>query len=169
MIWTGYFARYKIYQQAHLELISIANHGLRGVNPLKAEWLAPGSWIYQWKDAAKHTGENRDLIEYYIKRYTNEKLNHFSPEAVWEQLNNLAGHSDSILLCYEALPDSYDNQGIVVINQLTPETTFCHRHIVSAFLRSGGFECREYIPSLAELRILKRNHKDNESKEDMFT
>jgi hypothetical protein len=168
MIWTGYFARYKIYQQAGLKPISIAKSSLQGVQTLKAEWLAPGSWIYDWKNLVKRTGGDKELIDYYIKRYTKENLAHLSHEEVLERLDELAYHSDAVLLCYEALPKGYNNQGIVKIGDLLPGSTFCHRHIVSEFMRSGGLECREYIASPSELKLLKKDYQENESGEDMF-
>jgi hypothetical protein len=85
MIWTGYFARYRIYQKAGLKPISIANISLQKFKPLKAEWLAPNSWIYNWKDTVEHTSNDRGAIDYYIKRYTEENLGHISPEEVWKR------------------------------------------------------------------------------------
>jgi hypothetical protein len=155
MVWTGYFARYRIYQKAGLKPISIANICPQKIKPLKAEWLAPKSWIYNWKDTVEHTNNDRGAVDYYIKRYTEENLSHLSPEEVWKRLYSLAGDSDAVLLCYEALPKDYDNKGIVKIGGLTPGTAFCHRHIVSEFLRQGGFECREYLPNQEELNLLK--------------
>jgi hypothetical protein len=48
------------------------------------------------------------------------------------------------LLCHEKLPEGY-TKNIVEICDLEPGKKFCHRHIISAFLKSGDFECREYL------------------------
>jgi hypothetical protein len=175
MIWTGYFARHKIYQLAHMQLISIANTSMFGVKALEAKWLAPGGWVYAWKDRVKRIDDNKEkeLIEYYIERYTKEILGVYSPEEVWSRLHSLAGCRDAVILCYEAIPKAYgergySNGGIVTLDGLAPGVSFCHRHIVSGFMRSGGFECREYIPSSSELTILKRKNHDDEFKEGIF-
>jgi hypothetical protein len=146
---------------------------MSGVKTMKANRLAPGGWIYQWKDAVASMGGDKAYVDYYIERYKKEKLSDWTPEELWNYLDIIVEHHDAILLCYEALPEPYKracyrNDGIIPIDSLVPGKTFCHRHLVSEFLRSsGGYECREYIPSDMELRVLKKNNGD-ESEEDMF-
>lgn len=65
----------------------------------------------------------------YTERYEKEILSKFSVERLVEYLNNLSKkHEDKdiCLLCYEKSSD------------------FCHRHIVSKWLRDKGIDCKEY-------------------------
>jgi hypothetical protein len=145
MIYTGYFAQARKYQEARLILLSIANKCPEGIKAMKIPWLAPGTWIYSWKRKCNQIGESRrKLTDEYIHKYTEDKLSRLSPETVFERICGLVNHHDAILLCYEKLPEGY-TKDIVGISDLEPGKTFCHRHIVSAFLRSGGFECGEYL------------------------
>ena len=145
MIYTGYFAQANKYFKADLTLLSIANKCPEGVKVINIPWLTPGSWIYAWKQKCNQIGESqRRLIDEYICKYTEDKLSYLSPETIFERLTTLTNHHDLILLCYEKLPENYAKD-IVEISDLEPGKTFCHRHIISSFLRSGGFECKEYL------------------------
>jgi hypothetical protein len=145
MIYTGYFAQAQKYQEAGFRLLSIANRCPEGIKAMKILWLAPGTWIYSWKQKCNQIGESRrKLVDEYIYNYTEDKLSHLSPETVFERICDLVSRQDAILLCYEKLPEGY-TKNIVEISDLEPGKTFCHRHIVSAFLRNGDFECKEYL------------------------
>jgi hypothetical protein len=145
MIYTGYFAQVHKYLEAGLILLSIANKCPKGINALKVSCLMPGAWIYAWKQKENRIGvSQRQLIDEYIKKYTEDKLIYLSPETLLERLYNLVNHHDAVLLCYEKLPEGYAKD-VVELSDLELGKTFCHRHIVSAFLRSGGFGCREYL------------------------
>jgi hypothetical protein len=145
MIYTGYFAQAHKYLEAKFKLLSIANKCPEGIKAVEIPWLSPGSWIYEWKQKCKRIGESqRRLVDEYIRRYTEDILGCLSPEEVFERLDDSVNHHDAILLCYEKLPEGY-TKDIVKISDLEPGKTFCHRHIISAFLRSGNFDCREYL------------------------
>lgn len=66
----------------------------------------------------------------YIRKYTSETLDRLDPQIVDEALAKLVkaheGHIP-VLLCYEKTED------------------FCHRHLVSAFLRDFGHLCTEAV------------------------
>jgi hypothetical protein len=147
MIYTGYFAQIHKYLEADLILLSIANKCPESIDVFKISWLAPGAWIYAWKQKGNQIGvSQRQLIDEYIKKYTEDKLSYLSPETLFERLYKLVNHHDAILLCYEKLPEDY-TKDIVELGDLEVGKTFCHRHLISSFLRSGGFECREYLTS----------------------
>lgn len=83
--------------------------------------LAPKESILQeWK-------ETHDDIT-YIDQYTTMILNRLIPSDVVFELEKLTGTSSEkiCLLCYEKPKD------------------FCHRHLVSDWLRKSGFNCKEY-------------------------
>jgi hypothetical protein len=145
MIYTGYFAQANKYLEAGLILLSIANKCPEGIKAIKIPWLVPGSWIYRWKQKCGQIEKFPiELMNEYIDKYTKDKLNNLSSETLFEKLLELVNHHDAILLCYEKLPTGY-TKTIVDIGDLEPGETFCHRHIISDFLRDGGFECREYL------------------------
>jgi hypothetical protein len=145
MIYTGYFAQSRKYLEAGFKLLSIANKCPENIKAISVPWLMPGSWIYEWKQKCNRIGESkRCLIDEYIHKYTENRLISLSPETAFERIAGFVNYHDSILLCYEKLPEGYAKD-IVEISDLDPGKTFCHRHIVSSFLRNGGFECREYL------------------------
>jgi hypothetical protein len=152
MIYTGYFSQVHKYLEAGFTLLSIANKTPEGIKTINVSWLAPGAWIYAWKQKCDQIGASkRQLIDEYINKYIDDRLSHLSSEIIFKRLYDLANYNDVILLCYEKLPEGYAKD-IIEINDLEPGKTFCHRHVVSAFLRNGGFECREYL-------IRKQNEK----------
>jgi hypothetical protein len=145
MIYTGFWSQVHKYLEAGFTLLSIANKCPEGIKAVKVPWLTPGVWIYAWKQKCNQIGASkRQLIDEYINKYTEERLSHLSPEIIFERLYDLTNHNDVILLCYEKLPEGYAKD-IVETSDLEPGKTFCHRHIISAFLRSGDFECRECL------------------------
>jgi hypothetical protein len=148
MIYTGYFARIKQYRDMHLKLISIAN-----TNPvfsdnsgiIKFYPLVPGNWIYPWKnDLHNRSDLGRAKLE-YIDTYYTKCLNKYTPHKLFKEINLFANSENVILLCYEAPPNHIGLDGIVDLEKLEAGKNFCHRHIVSDFLRSGGFQCQEIL------------------------
>ena len=72
--------------------------------------LAPKLSFWKiWHDNIGKIPEEENNI-YYVQEYWNQVLSKLDPEQVYSELDN------SILLCYE------------------PNTEFCHRHIVAAWL-----------------------------------
>jgi hypothetical protein len=159
MIYTGYFAKIKIYAEWGLKLISIAN-----TSPPFEEWgitefkdLAPGKWIYPWKNDLKNRSDLEKAKLEYIEIYSAKCLNNYTPKRLFNDLNAFTGESNAILLCYEKPPVQTGIDGIVDLEWLTAGSTFCHRHLISDFLRRGGYDCCELL--LRKERFLNENQK----------
>jgi hypothetical protein len=147
MLYTGYFSRMREYSDAHLKLISIANHTLPTFGDLftiKFSPLAPGSWIYSWKNDLKNQCDIGRAKREYIDTYYIECLNKFNPGKLFKEINDFAKAIDVVLLCYEAPPKQMTSDGIIDLNWLEAGRSFCHRHLVADFLRRGGYHCQEY-------------------------
>jgi len=134
-------------------MISIANHDPPyEFGQQKFEPLAPGNWIYSWKqDLHNRSDIGKAKIE-YITTYFTKYLNLFTPKTLYEAISEFTKDEDAVLLCYEHPPSQMGPDGIVNLSWLTAGKTFCHRHLVADFLRRGGYRCIEYI---AEKKSLK--------------
>jgi hypothetical protein len=153
MIYTGYFAKINEYVKYGLKLISISNTSpkLEGIKIEEFKPLAPGKWIYPWKNDLKNRPDlDRAKIE-YINTYFTKFLNNFTPEKLFNNLYTFTDGCDAILLCYEKYPEQTDFNGIVELEWLKAGSTFCHRHLVSDFLRRGGYGCCEFISKKGDL------------------
>ena len=146
LLFTGYFAKIKFYQDAHLKLITIANQdppwawGQEKFSP-----LIPGSWIYSWKqDLHNRSDLGKAKIE-YVDTYYTKCLSRFSAKTLFEDIAEFTQSEDAVLLCYEAPPSQMMPDGIVDLSWLVAGKSFCHRHLVADFLRRGGYNCIEYV------------------------
>lgn len=87
--------------------------------------LAPGSWFKN-----PEYKSNRDA---YHERYVAEILSPLDPTAVWEQLHQLAGNEEPILLCWEPLKKRGE---------------WCHRRMVAEWFEEKlGVTVPEYVPA----------------------
>jgi hypothetical protein len=146
MIFTGYFAKIKIYARMGLKLVSIANQSISTTGKLatiKFKPLVPGRWIYPWKNDLHNRSDLGKAKSEYLNTYYKECLNKFTPEKLFNELFAFVNGSDAILLCYEAPPKDMGSDGIIDISKLEAGKDFCHRHLVSDFLRQGGLQCCE--------------------------
>lgn len=117
MIYTSYFARLKDIPEKYIP-VSIAWKTPEFYKGLVYKKLAPTPDIlYQYKS---DNNWNR-----YEKFYEHSILSLLSVNDVLQDLLNLTGSYDIVLLCYEK--------------------GNCHRHIVSKWLRDSGVKCEEYI------------------------
>ncbi len=100
-------------------------------------WLAPSrNHLLNWKRmVASKTAE----VQHYIQGYVDEVLGYLSPEEVYQKLADITNGEDCTLMCFEKSPNNPNFK----ITELNPIGEFCHRHIVSEFLRYGGFESKE--------------------------
>lgn len=122
MIYTTYFAKLKDLPE-NVTPIAICGKVPIGYKGLVYKALAPKyDFFMQWKA----TGDNN----YYIKCYK---------ERVLDTLNSSRVVADLYYLL-EAAPCSCD---IALVCYEKP-TDFCHRHLVSAWLISHGFMCKEF-------------------------
>jgi hypothetical protein len=147
MIYTGYFSKLKVYRDAHLKLISIANYSppVSGdLATMKYFPLVPGNWIYPWKNDLKNRSDLGKAKLEYINTYYTKCLNKFTPRELFKKICDFTGAVDIILLCYEAPPKQMEPDGIIDLGWLAAGKSFCHRHLVADFLRMGGYRCQEY-------------------------
>ena len=119
MIYTGYYAKLKKYQEAGLTPISIAGKAPNFYNGVQYKKFAPSWDIFsKWK-----SGEIDNLQ--YTERFKIEILSKLNKEEVKTFLNSF--ETDIILLCYEKSGD------------------FCHRHIVANWIETElGKQVEEY-------------------------
>jgi hypothetical protein len=132
-VFTGSFSKVHLYP-----------HPIAIVRSLKFEWphqiagwLAPGQWLWDWK---KLTTTNKEKIDAYVKLYLEFTL-YEAPEIIYERLAKLSNNEDCTLICYERSPKT---PRVASLYDLTVGIDFCHRHIVSAFLRTIGVESYEW-------------------------
>ena len=120
---TGYFAKAKQYADAGFALVSIA---------LKQPWFLPnGLRLFQ----LRHLAPSEELLALkdnpivYAPKYMADILSEQNAEAMLARLRNIATEAKTdkvVLLCWEA------------------PGKFCHRHLVSSWLRSQlGIDVRE--------------------------
>lgn len=118
MIYTSYFAALRRLPSVYVP-IAISRFVPQGYNGLRYLPLAPSSSIlYDYK----RFNDKED----YVRRFNQEVLGQSNPDTVVNELNELAsGHGPIVLVCYER------------------SDSFCHRHLVSAWLTSNGYVSRE--------------------------
>lgn len=113
-VFTGYFAQLKKYQTAGLFPVSIARITPEWFNGQELKELAPSSDLLKRYKAGK-VSEGNYKTEYF----------HQLDQVKWKKV--LGGlKENTILLCYEK-----------------PEA-FCHRHLLSEYLRDAGYNVEEY-------------------------
>jgi hypothetical protein len=112
-IYTGYFARLKLYKLCNLLPLSIAGKSPDWYDGDKFSLLAPKKdFFLKWKNEGLSN-------EWYIKQYKEKVLEKTSTGLVLSALSTISKVSndkDIILLCWE-----------------TPDK-FCHRHLVADWL-----------------------------------
>jgi uncharacterized protein YeaO (DUF488 family) len=118
MLYTSYFAKIKKLPK-NIVTISICGKAPDSYKGVQYKKLAP-KYDFFMKYKQDHDEG------YYLEHFWNEVLNPLSVREIVDQLYNLSGGKDIVMLCYEK-PDE-----------------FCHRHIVSEWLNKNGFYCEEY-------------------------
>lgn len=123
MIYTTYFGNLKNLPK-NIIPISICGKAPNWYKGLQYKKLAPKLWFFkEWK-------QNHDN-KFYVKNFNKEVLDPLSATEVVLDLKHLCGKGlysmvDIALVCYEKPGD------------------FCHRHIVSKWLRANGYDCKEF-------------------------
>lgn len=121
-IYTTYFAKVSKLPK-HITAVSIASkdpHPSFSTNKYKE--LCPPWYVLK---AYKENGDK----EQYVKDYQRLVLSHLNPHEVVKKLQIISGYNESndvALVCYEKSSD------------------FCHRHLVSEWLRAAGYEVEEW-------------------------
>lgn len=119
MIYTGYFAKLKEYEDSGLIPISISGKAPDFYNGIEYKKFAPSWDIYS-------NYKNGHIDEFgYTERYKKERLDKLNPVEIKQFLTSF--DKDIILLCYEKQGD------------------FCHRHLVADWIESNlGIKVEEY-------------------------
>lgn len=119
MIYTGYWAKTKEYEQKGLTPVGISGWTPNGYKGATYKKLAPKySWWKEWHD-------NNLSEEWYTTKYNETVLATLNPTVVATEIQSFG--KDVVLLCFE-----------------TPEK-FCHRHIVAQWLNEKtGIKVQEY-------------------------
>ena len=118
MIYTSYFAKLK-YLPKDIVPISICGKSPEWYKGIQYKVLAPKyKFFMEWK-------KNKDN-DYYIEHFQKKVLDTLEVETVINRLYELSEGKDICLLCYEKPND------------------FCHRHLVSNWLKENKIECEEY-------------------------
>ena len=120
MIYTGYFAKTKEYEEQGLVPVAIAGKVPEWFDGARYPLLAPKyAWWKEWHD-------NKLSNQQFIEKYYETVLNTLNPTVVLEDLQRFG--KDIVLLCYE-----------------TPEK-FCHRHLVAEWLNKNlNLNVYEYV------------------------
>lgn len=116
-IFTSYFGNLKALGSAGIMPISIARYSPKWYQGAKFPGVAPTS--YMLSGACSH--------EEYLKKYA-EILDKLDASAIIRNIENFSGGRDVALCCYEKPGD------------------FCHRHLLSEWLRKNGFDVKEWEP-----------------------
>ena len=111
MIYTGYYAKTKEYEQNGLITIGISGKIPDGFNGIRYQKLAPKyAWWHEWHD-------NKLSNEWFKQKYYETVLSQLNAASVVQELQDFG--KNIVLLCYE-----------------TPEK-FCHRHLVADWLNKN--------------------------------
>ena len=136
-IYTSYFAKAYQYPNDKYTCIAISIGIPKAININKSyKKLAP-----LW-DIIQEYKNNGGDIERYKSRYYNEVLNKLDVCEVYKELKELSDGKDIVLLCYEGIKNN----------------DFCHRHLVSQWLRENGYK-EEDVPGELILNYYKNNKK----------
>ena len=118
MIYTSYFAKLKSLPKT-IQPISICGKAPDWYSGLQYKKLAPKYDFFKvWREIHDNN--------YYIKCFNEQVLSKLDAFDVVTELYKLSYGKDFALICYEK-PDD-----------------FCHRHLVSEWLRQSGFLCEEF-------------------------
>lgn len=90
-------------------------------------------WLYMY---LKKLGVD---VKWYKNRYYNEVLNQLNADDVVKELASISQGKDVVLVCYEGIKND----------------DFCHRHLVSQWLRENGYDA----PGELILNYYKNNKK----------
>ena len=119
MIYTSYFGKLNKIPK-HIVPIAICGKSPDWYTGLWYKKLAPKyGFFMEWKKTKNN--------EYYIQHFNDEVLSPLNAYNTVDELYQLCGEDDIVLLCYEKPGD------------------FCHRHLVSNWLSNNGFPCTELL------------------------
>lgn len=114
-IYTSYFANMKALGKENILPISIARYSPRWYNGPRYTNVAPYGYMLQ--ESCSH--------EQYLQKY-DEILSHLNADKVVNDIKTISQGRDVALCCYEKPGD------------------FCHRHLLSEWLRKNGYDVNEW-------------------------
>lgn len=129
-IYTSYFANSRALGKDGVMQISIARYSPKWFYGPRYTDVAPTGYMLS---ACSH--------DEYLKRY-DEILNKLDAKTVVRNIENFSRGRDVALCCYEKPGD------------------FCHRHLLSEWLRKNGFDVQEWAPEEKRSGHLKRKKED---------
>lgn len=143
MIYTSYFANIKNLKENYIP-IAICGKSPEDYKGLEYKKLAP-KWKFfkEWKE-----NKNND---FYIEHFNEEVLKNLNPYDVIEDLENLIKNStiydDNLKIFLEIVNCMiWDNPHIhIVLICYEKPNDFCHRHLVSKWLKDNNIKCKELI------------------------
>lgn len=144
MIYTSYFAKIRDLNSHHVIPISIA---------LKTPYWFHGSLYKSLNPSGNILFQYRQYHDAYMYclRYTSEILVNLDPMKVVSYLYKLSNGNDLALLCYE-----------------TPDK-FCHRHLVSAWLRDYNIMAIEWDAGIQKGGDKNEKRKNETSNVDLWS
>ena len=116
-IYTSYFGNSRALAKDGIMEISIARYSPKWFNGPRYTTVAPTG--YMLSGACSH--------DEYLRRY-DDILRHLNPQEVISSIEAIARGRDVALCCYEKPGD------------------FCHRHLLSEWLRKNGYDVKEWEP-----------------------
>ena len=116
-VYTSYFANSRALGKENIKLISIARYSPKWFYGPRYTIVSPTA--YMLSSACTH--------EEYLHKYV-EILHRLDPKKVIADVESIAQGKDVALCCYEKPGD------------------FCHRHLLSEWLRKNGYDVNEWQP-----------------------
>lgn len=145
MIYTTYFANLKKLPE-NIIPISICGKAPLGYDGLQYKKLAPKyDFFMEWKE----THDNDKYIECFDARV----LKPLTQEIVISELISLLPKDKSQLFNINDKGNE-NNIHIALVCYETPNS-FCHRHLVSKWLREVGIQCSEWVRELKPIPMSK--------------
>lgn len=134
MIYTTYFAQLRNLPKNVIP-ISICGKAPEWYSGIQYKKLAP-KWAFfqEWK-------RNHDN-DYYIRHFKAEVLDQLSASQVVTELQDCLPYDIKVQM---AAPIYSSTDWHIALVCYEKPTDFCHRHLVSKWLRENGFECHEWI------------------------
>lgn len=114
-VYTSYFANSRALNKAGVMQVSIARYSPKWFYGPRYTDVAPTG--YMLSSMCNH--------EEYLRRY-DEILNKLNPQNVIEAIESISYGKDVALCCYEKPGE------------------FCHRHLLSEWLRKNGYDVKEW-------------------------
>lgn len=137
MIYTTYFAQLRNLPP-NVITISICRFPPKWFSGLEYLRLAP-SWkiLKKWKDSSKDYAAAND----YVRQFNHEVLELLSAREVLCELQALV--PGEIQTKMKVSISESDDWHIALVCYEKP-SDFCHRHLISKWLRDNGIECKEW-------------------------